>query len=81
MITLSTTGLVFAVLFLALGLAELYVFMRVFQPALSDRFETRKVTYSQGHSPAFVANVVRVQSLVVLPVIGYFIGSFVLGGS
>ena len=73
--TLSLHGVAFAILFLALGLVELYVFMRAVYPLLSQRHETAKVTYSQGRSPAFIVNIIRLQSLIVLPLLGYVVGS------
>jgi hypothetical protein len=72
---LSPTGLAYAVLFLALGVVELYVFMRAVYPVLSHRHETAKVTYSHGRSPAFITNIIRLQSLVAMPLIGYVLGS------
>jgi hypothetical protein len=37
-----------------------------------------KVTYSQGRSPSFITNIVRLQSLVAMPLIGYVFGSQVM---
>jgi hypothetical protein len=78
---LSTNGLIFAVLFLALGLVELFVFMRLVHPVLSLRHENQKVTYSQGRSPAFIANIIRLQSLIVMPLLGYYVSAQVYGGN
>ncbi len=72
--TLSPHGLAAATVFLALGVAELFVFMRAVYPVLSLRHETAKVTYSHGRSPAFITNIIRVQSLVGLPLLGYLAG-------
>ena len=73
--TLSPHGLAIAVLFLALGVVELFVFMRAVYPVLSQRHETAKVTYSQGRSPAFITNIIRLQSLVGMPLLGYLLGA------
>ncbi len=73
--TLSPHGLAFAVLFLAIGVVELLVFMRAVYPVLSLRHETAKVTYSQGRSPAFITNIIRLQSLVGMPLLGYLLGA------
>ena len=73
--TLSPQGLAFAVIFLALGVVELFVFMRAVYPVISKRHETQKVTQAQGRSPALITNIVRLQSLVAMPAIGYFVGS------
>jgi hypothetical protein len=73
--TLSPHGLAFAALFLALGIIELYVFMRMVYPLISQRHEFQKVTQEQGRSPRLITNVIRLQSLIVMPVLGYFVGS------
>ncbi len=73
--TLSAHGLVFAVVFLAIGVVELFVFMRVVYPVISMRHETQKLTYSHGRSPALITNLVRLQSLVAMPLVGYAYGS------
>jgi len=73
--TLSLHGIAFALVFLALGLVEVWVFARAVYPMLSHRHEMAKVTYSQGRSPALINIIVRLQALVVLPVLGYFVGA------
>jgi len=73
--TLNPHGLSYAVVFLAIGVVELFVFMRAVYPVLSLRYETAKITYSQGRSPALITNLIRLQSLVALPLLGYFVGS------
>ena len=73
--TLSLHGIAFALAFLALGLVEVWVFARAVYPVLSHRHEMAKVTYSQGRSPALITNLIRLQSLVALPLLGYFVGS------
>jgi hypothetical protein len=76
--TISVPGLVYAAVFLALGLLELVVFSRAIYPALSKRHENLKVTQSHGRSPALISNIVRFQSLVLMPVIGYVVGSQIM---
>jgi hypothetical protein len=73
--TLSPAGLVGAIIFLAFGVVELVIFMRAVYPVLSSRHEVQKVTYSHGRSPALITTLVRLQSLVLMPVIGYMVGS------
>lgn len=73
--TLSLHGLAFALVFLAIGLAEVWVFARAVYPVLSHRYETAKVTYSQGRSPRLINLLVRLQALVVLPLLGYAVGA------
>lgn len=72
--TLSAPGLVGALLFLIAGLVELAVFQRAIYPRLSERHELRKVTQEQGQGPARLARVIRIQSLLVMPIVGYVFG-------
>jgi len=79
--TLSTQGLVVAVVFLALGVVELFVFMQAVYPVISKRHEAQKVTQAQGRSPDLITNIVRLQCLVAMPFIGYYVGSqFITSG-
>ncbi|MBL8792166.1 MAG: hypothetical protein JNM45_16870 [Rhizobiales bacterium] len=73
--TLSLHGIAYALIFLAIGLAEVFVYERAVHPVLSHRHETAKVTYSQGRSPVLISNLIRLQALVVLPLLGYLLGS------
>jgi hypothetical protein len=73
--TLNFYGMGFALIFLAIGLAEVYVYGRAIYPVLSHRHELAKVTYSHGRSPAFVSTIIHLQALIVLPLLGYFVGS------
>ena len=67
---MSFAGLVGALLFLAIGIAELALVNRTFYPALRWRYEKAKITQSQGLRPAAVMALVKVQSLILLPLIG-----------
>ncbi len=72
--TMTMASMLGAFLFLVLGVVEYFVFVRVVYPTMSNRHEQQKVTLEQGTSPKLVAELVRLQSLVVLPIIGYFLG-------
>ncbi len=69
---MSFAGFVGALLFLSLGIAELALVNRAVYPALRWRHEKAKLTQSQGFSPAAVMALVKVQSLILLPLIGLF---------
>ncbi len=69
-------GLLFAIVFLALGVAELAVVQRFVYPALRWRFEEAKVTGTQGHDPRSIMTFLRVQALLVLPLVGFLLGGF-----
>ena len=68
-------ALVGALLFTALGLAELALVNRSVYPALRWRFEKAKLTQSQGVSPSTIMALVKFQSLVLMPVLGFLLGS------
>ena len=67
---MSFAGLVGALLFLSLGIAELALVNRAVYPLMRWRHEKAKLTQSQGISPAAVMALVKVQSLILLPLIG-----------
>ena len=67
-------GLLYALLFLALGVAELAVVQRFVYPALRWRYEKAKVTGAQGVDPRSIMTVFRVQSLLILPLVGFVLG-------
>jgi hypothetical protein len=71
---MSFGGCLGGLLFLAIGLAELAIFNRYLYPALRWRHECAKLTQSQGVRPATILALVRVQSLVLLPLIGVIAG-------
>ena len=70
------SGLFYAIVFLALGVAELAVVQRFVYPALRWRYEEAKVTGTQGLDPRSIMTVLRVQSLLVLPLLGFLLGGF-----
>ena len=63
-----------ALLFLTLGLAEVALVNRSIYPALRWRYEKAKLTQSQGMSPSTIMALVRFQSLVLMPVVGFLVG-------
>jgi hypothetical protein len=69
------TVFTFAVLFLVLGLIEFAIFKRTLYPSLRWRYEQAKVTMSARVKPQLVLDLVRVQSLFILPLIGMFLAT------
>ena len=64
-----------ALVFAIIGLAELALVNRSIYPSLRWRYEKAKITQSQGVSPATIMALVKFQSLVLLPVVGFVLGS------
>jgi hypothetical protein len=64
-----------AFIFLIIGFIELIVVQKMIYPSLRWRFERAKVTGSQGVDPSRVMTIIKIQSLLVMPLIGYFTGN------
>jgi hypothetical protein len=62
--------------FLVLGFIELMFVQTMIYPILRTRFEEAKVTASQGIDPLRIMNFVKVQSLLLMPLAGYFMGNY-----
>ena len=71
---MSFAGLIGALLFLALGIAELAFVNRSVYPSLRWHYEKAKTTQTQGLAPATIMALVKVQSLILLPLIGLVLG-------
>jgi hypothetical protein len=71
---MSFAGLIGALLFMAIGIAELAFVNRSVYPSLRWRYEKAKTTQSQGLAPTTIMALVKVQSLILLPLIGLFLG-------
>ena len=67
--------LCFTLLFLVMGLFELALFKRAIYPSLRWRYEKAKVTMTQGVKPQWILDLVRVQSLFILPLVGTFLAT------
>ena len=67
-------SLIGALVFLVLGIIELAVANRMLYPALRWRHEKAKTTQSQGIEPNRIMALVKIQSLIIMPVIGLFLG-------
>ena len=71
---MSFAGLIGALLFLAIGLAELAFVNRSVYPSLRWRYEKAKATQAQGVGPSTIMALVKVQSLILLPLVGLLLG-------
>ena len=67
-------SLVGALVFLAIGLAEVALVNRSIYPSLRWRYEKAKLTQSQGMSPSTIVALVKFQGLVIMPVLGFLLG-------
>jgi hypothetical protein len=65
-----------AFIFLIIGFIELMIVQIVIYPTLRMRFEDATVTASQGMDPSRIMTIVKVQSLLLMPLIGYFMGNY-----
>ncbi len=68
------TGLLGGLAFLGLGILELIIMQRTLYPALRWRHEKAKLTQSQRIQPEAIINLLRFQSLVIMPVLGFLLG-------
>ncbi len=72
-------GLIGAIVFLILGILELAVLQRTLDLALRQRYEKAKLTQQQGLEPGRIMTLLRVQSLLVMPVLGFLLGRVMIG--
>ena len=72
---MSFAGLIGALLFLAIGIAELAFVNRSVYPSLRWRYEKAKTTQSHGLAPSTIMALVKVQSLILLPLAGLVLGN------
>ncbi len=71
---MSFAGLIGALVFMVIGIAELAFVNRSVYPSLRWRYEKAKATQSQGVRPSTIMALVKVQSLILLPFIGLLLG-------
>ena len=69
-----------ALLFTVLGIVELWAVARFVYPGLRRHHELAKVTQTQKLDPHRIMDVVRLQTLVLFPVIGFMMGPHLFGG-
>ncbi len=69
------TGILWALIFLMLGIFEVMILNRLLYPVLRWRHERAKLTQSQRIRPGLIINALRFQSLVIMPVLGFLLGN------
>jgi hypothetical protein len=72
--SVNGNSLLGALAFLIAGLGELAVVRSLVYPQLRWRFERAKATQTQGMDPSRLMLLVRLQSLIVMPVLGFVLG-------
>ena len=76
---MSNGSLLGALVFLGLGLIELAVLSRSLYPALRWRHEKAKLTQEQGIDPNRIMLLVKLQSLILMPLLGFLFGKEIFG--
>ena len=76
---MNNGSLIGALVFLSLGLIELAVLNRSFYPALRWRHEKAKLTQEQGIDPNRIMTLIKLQSLILMPLLGFFFGKEIFG--
>jgi hypothetical protein len=71
---MSFNGFAGAVVFLVLGILQLAVLNRTLYPALRWRHEKAKTTQSHGIEPNRIMALVKIESLIIMPLLGLFLG-------
>jgi hypothetical protein len=80
-ITITPVSIVVAVAALLVGIIEVMVINQTFYPLMRRRHERKKMTGSHGRDPAVVMNLIRLQGLVALPVLGFLFGEHLFGSA
>ena len=70
----GAANLLGAFAFLILGVLELALVQRYVYPALRWRHERAKLTQTHGVEPNRIMTLVRLQSLLIMPVVGFLLG-------
>jgi hypothetical protein len=70
----SFNSLIGGLMFLGLGVIEFALARRSLYPVLRLRHERAKLTQSQGVEPNRIMALIKIQSLLIMPVAGFFAG-------
>ena len=76
---MNNGSLIGALVFLGLGLIELAVLNRSLYPTLRWRHEKAKLTQEQGIDPNRIMTLIKIQSLILMPLLGFFFGKEIFG--
>jgi hypothetical protein len=79
MIAITPISILIGLAAAVVGFLEVIIADRLVYPAVRKRHELRKVTGRQGTDPAIVMQILKVQSLVLLPILGLLFGEHMFG--
>jgi hypothetical protein len=80
-ITITPVSVVIAIAALIAGIVEVTLISRTVYPLMRRRHERKKVTGTHGRDPAVMMNLIRLQGLVALPVLGFLFGEHLFGSA
>ena len=79
MIAITPISILIGLAAALVGFLEVIVADRLIYPSVRKRHELKKVTGRQGTDPAVMMQIIRVQSLIVLPILGFLFGEHMFG--
>jgi hypothetical protein len=81
LIAITPVSIVIAVAALLAGIIEVMLINQTIYPLMRRRHERKKVTGTHGRDPAVIMNLIRLQGLVALPILGFLFGEHLFGDS
>ena len=72
--SMNFSNLIVALIFLGVGIVELALINRSVYPMLRWRHEKAKLTQEQGIDPSKIMLLVKFQSLILMPILGFLLG-------
>lgn len=79
MIAITPISILISLAAAVIGFIEVVIADRLIYPSMRRRHERKKVTGTHGTDPSIMMYLVRFQSLVVLPLLGFLFGEHVFG--
>ena len=76
---MTFNSLIGALVFLGVGVLEYALARRSLYPVLRMRYERAKLTQTQGIEPNRIMALIKWQSLLAMPVVGFLLGSRLKG--
>jgi len=78
---LTVSSFTYALAFLFAGLLALAAVNRLVYPGMRRRYEEAKMTARRRVDPNLLLSLVKLLGLVVMPVVGFYLGSMVSAGN
>ena len=78
--TFSLYSLAGLLIMLGIGLLDFGLYQRLIYPAIRARHEKAKVTGTHGRDPRQLSLIIKIVSLIILPVLGFIFGDPLLSG-